>query len=151
MRAPDLTPGSRGEEDAMAEAGEMIAGVMDAEARVLPRARTLAQAIGGSAPFRAFEAARKALVTDVELMRRLRRYQSRERELAPLRAHGDADPREDAALEAEWRSLWEIPVVRAYLQTQAELETVLETVAHAITEAAGVDYALACAAGGCCS
>ncbi len=135
----------------MPEAEPVVAAQVGSEALVLACARTLAGAIGGSPSFLAFEAARKALVADVELMRRLRRYQSRERELAPLRAHGGADPREDAALEAEWRSLWAIPVVRAYLQTQAELETVLETVAHAITEAAGVDYAVACAAGGCCS
>jgi len=136
----------------MPEAVEMIVDVMDAEVLVLARARTLARAIGESVRFRAFEAARKTLVADAELTRRLHRYQSRERELAPLRAHGGADPREEGALEVEWHSLSEIPVVRAFLQAQEELEAFFESVAQAITEAAGLDYASACVpAGGCCS
>ncbi len=122
------------------------------EALVLAPARALARAISDSAPFRAFDAAQQALLADAELTRRLHRYQSREGELGPARAHGGADPRAQDALEVEWRSLWELPVARAFLQAQEDLEAFLEAVAQAITEAAGVDYPAACGpAGGCCS
>jgi cell fate (sporulation/competence/biofilm development) regulator YlbF (YheA/YmcA/DUF963 family) len=146
-----LRPGGA-EEDEVPEAEPMDTDPMGPEAPVLARARTLAHAIGESPPFLAFEAARKVLVADAELTRRLHRHQSRERELAPLRAQGGLDPREEEALEAERRSLWGVPVVRAFLSAQEEFEAFLAAVAQVVTEAAGLDYASACApAGRCCS
>ncbi len=135
----------------MPEAEPMASELMSSDEPVLVRARALARAIGDSVPFRAFEAARQALIAHPELMRRLRRYQSRERELEPLQAQGGVDTREQGALEAERCSLAEIPGVGTYLEAQQDLEAFLETMAQAITEAAGVDFASACApAGACC-
>ncbi len=91
----------------MPEAGPAVASALGAEAAVLSGARTLAQAISGSPPFLAFEAARRVLVADAELLGRVRRYRSRERELAPLRAQGGADPREEEALAAEFGDAWQ--------------------------------------------
>ncbi len=148
LYAGDFARGDSGGQDAEAE--PMVSDPTNSETLVLARARALARAIGDSVSFRALEAARQALVAEPELMRRLRRYQSGERELEPLQ--GGVDPREQGALEAERGSLAEIPIVGAYLEAQQDLEAFLETMAQAMTEAAGVDFASACApAGGCCS
>jgi len=129
----------------------VVAVATDLEATAMDAARALARAIGESATFRAFEEARDTLMTDVELTRRLRSYQRRRQEFETVRSWGGGDPREADKLEAEWRALVEVRLVREYLRTQDDLVVFLREVAALISQEIGMDYASACApAGGCC-
>ncbi len=108
---------------------------VDLEAAALDAARALARAIGESGVFRAFEEARDRLMSDIELTRRLRGCQRRRQEFDAARAWGGGDPHEEEALEAEWRGLSGLPVVREYLRTQDDLILLLQEVAALIPNA----------------
>ena len=123
----------------------------DPTAAALDCAQALAQAIGESAAFRAFEAAQEALDADAELSARLSAFQMREQELRQSQAWAGADPEEVRAVEREWEDLAKQPLLAAHMAAREKLVGLIREVVAAISEGVGLDYGAACApASGCC-
>lgn len=120
-------------------------------AAVRERARALAQAIGESGAFRAYEAAQEALDMDAELGSRLAALQARDQRLRMSRSWGGADPAEVSALQQEWQDLTTHPVLAAQATARQDLIGLFDEVAAEISKGTGIDFGSACApAGGCC-
>lgn len=123
---------------------------VDAEAAVIRSARELARALAASRELLAFDAAQSALAADQAVYERLRAFERRREEVRRANAWGGSSPADQSALEEEWESLSQAPVLKGFLAAQADLLAFLQDVGTVLRAEVGIDYAALAGSGGCC-
>ncbi len=76
--------------------------------------------------------------------------QRRQQELQNARAWGGVDEAQERQLDEEWERLSRLHEFQAYMEAQQELIEVCTEMVSRITDGIGLDFARACATGGCC-
>src|SRR5512139_4047707 len=112
-------------------------------------ARDFAAALAETPQFRAYEEAVERLNHDPVAQRAIDAFQAKQQSLQAmllLNAVSDADRAELQRLQNVFSST---PAVIAYAQAQADLMTICQAAADALSQAIGLNYAAACGSG-CC-
>lgn len=111
-------------------------------------ARELGQAIAERPEYRTFLEAKRAVEDSSTAQEQIREFEQLREEFVVARQTGEATSEDLETLQAAQESLHEVPVVREYLEAQAGLERVLESINAEISEPLAIDFGEK--AGGCC-
>lgn len=113
-------------------------------------ARDFAQALAESPVFQAYETAVTQLDNDPAAQAAIHAFQERQQSLQALIMLNALSAEEQAEMARLQQAFMAEPAVVALLEAQDALTAVCQTTAAILSERIGLDFAAACAPGGCC-
>jgi cell fate (sporulation/competence/biofilm development) regulator YlbF (YheA/YmcA/DUF963 family) len=116
---------------------------------VIQSARDFAVALAETPQFRTFEAATDRLNNDLIAQRAMEAYQTKQESLQTMLMLNAVSAEERADLEQLRLAFMNQPSVVMYFQAQADLMAICQASADWLSEAIGLNFAVACGSG-CC-
>jgi cell fate (sporulation/competence/biofilm development) regulator YlbF (YheA/YmcA/DUF963 family) len=116
---------------------------------VIQSARDFAVALAETPQFRTFEAATDRLNNDLIAQRAMEAYQTKQESLQTMLMLNAVSAEERADLEQLRMAFMNQPSVVMYFQAQADLMAICQASADWLSEAIGLNFAVACGSG-CC-